>query len=75
MKRLRELTPFAGKLETITAMDFRKSPGEILDSVTFGKTFVVTKQGKPVALLTQLPGQVLAIHVDSKGNCSYRIAS
>lgn len=74
MKRLRELTPLAGKLETITAMDFRKSPGEVLDSVQFGKTFVITKQGKPVALLTQLPGQVLTIEVDKHGDYSYKIA-
>ena len=70
-KKLRELSPFTGKLETITAMDFRKQPGEILDSVVLGKTFVITKQGKPCALLTQLPGQVLSIIVDRKGNQSY----
>lgn len=75
MKRLRELTPFAGKLETITAMDFRKSPGEILDSVMFGKTFVITKQGKPCALLTQLPGQRLAITVARDGKQSYALQS
>jgi antitoxin (DNA-binding transcriptional repressor) of toxin-antitoxin stability system len=73
VKRLRELTPLAGKLETITAMDFRRSPGEILDSVQFGKTFVITKQGKPVALLTQLPGQTLTIVVDKHGKYSYAV--
>lgn len=72
-KKLRELTPLRGKLETITAMDFRRQPGEILDSVALGKTFVVTKQGKPCALLTQLPGQTLTIVVDRKGNQSYAL--
>lgn len=72
-KKLRELTPLAGKLETITAMDFRRQPGEILDSVALGKTFVVTKQGKPCALLTSLPGQVLTIVVDRNGKKSYAL--
>ena len=72
-KKLRELRPLNGKLETITAMDFRKQPGEILDSVSLGKTFIVTKQGKPCALLTQLPGQTLTIVVDRKGNQSYAL--
>lgn len=72
-KKLRELTPLRGKLDTITAMDFRKQPGEILDSVALGKTFIITKQGKPCALLTQLPGQTLTIVVDPKGQASYSL--
>ena len=72
-KKLRELTPLRDKLETITAMDFRRQPGEILDSVALGKTFVITKQGKPCALLTALPGQTLTIVVDRSGNKSYAL--
>ena len=74
-QKLRELRPLVGQLETITAMDFRRQPGEILDSVAQGKTFVVTKQGKPCALLTRLPGQTLAIVVDRNGNQSYALES
>lgn len=72
-KKLRELKVFDGQLETITAMDFRRQPGEILDSVALGKTFIVTKQGKPCALLTRLPGQTLTIVVDRQGNHSYAL--
>jgi antitoxin (DNA-binding transcriptional repressor) of toxin-antitoxin stability system len=71
--KLRELTPMEGQLETITMMELRKQPGEILDSVIFGKTFILTKQGKPCAVLTRLPGQTLSIIVDRKGNMSYSL--
>ena len=73
MKRLSSIAPLKGQLETITAMDFRKNPGEVLDSVRFGKTFVITRQGKPCALLTQLPGQTLTIKVARDGSESYGI--
>jgi antitoxin (DNA-binding transcriptional repressor) of toxin-antitoxin stability system len=71
--KLRELAPMEGQLETITMMELRKQPGEILDSVIFGKTFILTKQGKPCAVLTRLPGQTLSIIVDRKGNRSYSL--
>jgi antitoxin (DNA-binding transcriptional repressor) of toxin-antitoxin stability system len=45
----------SGKIETITATDFRRSPGEVLDSVALGKTFIITKNGHPVARLSQHP--------------------
>ena len=71
MKRLHEIAPLKGQLETISAVDFRKNPGEVFDSVQFGKTFVITRQGKPCALLTQLPGQILNIEVDRDGKKSF----
>lgn len=72
-KKLRELTPFKEKLETVTMMELREQPGEIIDSVVLGKTFIITKQGKPVALLTQLPGQTLTIVVGHDGKKSYAL--
>lgn len=39
-------------MTTITMMQFRKAPGEILDRMRyFGEVFTITKQGKPVAYL------------------------
>jgi len=72
-KKMRELKPMAGLLETITAMDFRRQPGEILDSVALGKTFVITKQGKPVAVLSRPPGEQLTITIDKAGRHDYSL--
>jgi prevent-host-death family protein len=72
-RKLRELKPMKDKIETITAMDFRRQPGEILDSVALGKTFIVTKQGKPCAVLQPLPGERLTIVVRSDGSMDYGV--
>lgn len=55
MKTIKQEVSLAGRTETITAMDFRKHPGEVLASVVLGKAFVITKQGKPIAYLCQPP--------------------
>ena len=39
-------------MTTITMMEFRKAPGEIIDRMRyFGEVFTITRQGKPVAYL------------------------
>ena len=39
-------------MTTITMMEFRKAPGEIIDRMRyFGEAFTITRQGKPVAYL------------------------
>ena len=55
MKKIRDEVSLGGKLETITAMDWRRAPGEVLASVALGKRFIITKQGRPVAMLCQPP--------------------
>ena len=42
----------SGKVQNITAMDFRESPGEFLTQVQMGATFNITKYGQPIATLT-----------------------
>ena len=42
---------FAGEVATITMMELRKQPGEIMDRVTRGLTVYVTKSGRAVAKL------------------------
>ena len=42
-----------GETETITATDFRKSPGEVLDQASLGKVFTITKKGRPIAKIVQ----------------------
>lgn len=73
MKKIADhvLQQMSQQFEVITAMDFRKQPGEVLDSVDLGKTFLITKAGRPVAVLSKPPGEQLSIVVDSKGKISY----
>jgi antitoxin (DNA-binding transcriptional repressor) of toxin-antitoxin stability system len=54
MKKLKDEVSLIGKCEEITMMDLRKTPGEILDSVCLGKQFIITKQGKRIAILQGL---------------------
>lgn len=73
MKKIADhvLQQMSEQFEVITAMDFRKQPGEVLDSASLGKTFLITKAGRPVAVLSKPPGEQLSIVVDSKGRVSY----
>ena len=42
----------SGQTETITAMDFRRAPGDVLLQAQMGKTFNITKNGVVVAMLS-----------------------
>lgn len=61
----------SGKLETITATEFRKQPGVVLQSVALGKTFVVTKSGKPIAVIAKPPGEELVLVIERDGAKSF----
>jgi len=54
-----------GETETITAMDLRRGPGDILTQVAMGKTFLITKNGKPIATLTR-PEEQQGLYVVSE---------
>jgi antitoxin (DNA-binding transcriptional repressor) of toxin-antitoxin stability system len=41
-----------GQKETISAMDFRRTPGDILLQAQMGKTFSITKNGVIVAVIS-----------------------
>jgi antitoxin (DNA-binding transcriptional repressor) of toxin-antitoxin stability system len=71
MKHIKDEVTLSGKLESITMMDLRLQPGAVIDSVELGKTFVITKMGKPVAVLSRLPGEILTLTIDEKGHKSY----
>ena len=62
---------FTREIEIITAVDFRKSPGDVLMQAQLGKTFVITKQGTPVAVLQQLPGETLVLQISRDGKVTY----
>ena len=43
MKRLKEEVSLVGKLEEISMMELRSSPGDILNQVILGKTFIIKR--------------------------------
>lgn len=51
-KTLTKTTILTGQTETITAMDFRRTPGDVLLQAQMGKTFNITKNGIIVAVLS-----------------------
>ena len=52
---IKESRALYGKSEKITMMELRQNPGEIIDSAELGKTFFITKNSNPVAVLMPLP--------------------
>lgn len=53
-------------MKQITMMEFRASPGEFLDEVRRrGKSFVITKGGKPAARLVPMDD---VIRIDGEGD-------
>ena len=60
-----------GQLEEITMMNFRRNPGQIMVETELGKMFVVTKNGKPTAVLSRLPGELIKV-IGAKGEISYK---
>lgn len=63
------------KLEEITVSEFRKQPGEVFAQVGMGKTFVVTKNGSAVAVVSKVPGEQLTMDVRGNGRVKYVLAS
>lgn len=49
MKNLTDMDLLVGTVETITATDFRRNPGNVFMQVALGKVFTVTKNGTLVA--------------------------
>jgi antitoxin (DNA-binding transcriptional repressor) of toxin-antitoxin stability system len=50
--RLTKSKSLVGQEETITAMDLRKTPGDILMQVQMGEIFNITRNGVIVAVLS-----------------------
>lgn len=51
--KLTDMNLLEGTTEEITVSDFRSRPGDVLAQVQLGRTFTITKNGKPVAALAQ----------------------
>ena len=75
MKRLSEQVSLERTLEEITISEFRERPGEVLHCVELGKTFVITKLGNPVSVLSKVPGVQLAVDIQRNGAVKYTLES
>ena len=53
MDKLSRLINLDNQQEEITATQLRSCPGEILTQISMGKTFTVTKNGKPIAVMSK----------------------
>ena len=71
MKKLLELFDMTGQIESISMMELRSSPGDVIDQVALGKAYIIERNGKPKALLSRLPGISLTKLVDPKGRTYY----
>lgn len=50
-RRLTDMQLLEGKDVTITMMDLRGAPGDVMDLVLQGAIVTVTRQGKPIAVI------------------------
>lgn len=74
MKTISERIHLKGsKLEQISMTELRSKPGEVIDLVNLGATYLVTKQGKPIAVISKVPGEQLSIEVSSNGTVNYKL--
>ena len=71
MKEIEKEVNLNGRFESITMMDLRKQPGKVIDMVVLGKTFVLTRGRKEVAVISKLPGVQLTINVGRDGKISH----
>lgn len=57
-KMLKDHLDLSGEVETITVMDLRARPGDILTQTSLGKSYVVTRRGEAVAAVVPLDGDI-----------------
>ena len=51
MRRLAQQRLLEGREETITLSELRACPGDVFAQVQQGKSFTVTRQGRPIAVI------------------------
>ena len=51
--KLSDMNLLGGESEKITVMELRQGAGDILDQVELGKTYTITRRGKPVGVLSK----------------------
>lgn len=58
---LTDIQLFAGQQEAIAMMELRRHPGDVIAQVQMGKVFIITKSGKPVAVISKPEPSALAL--------------
>ena len=69
--KLKDCISLEGLIDEISMMDLRKGPGEIITQVELGKTFVIKRANKPIAILCKVPGDLTTV-VNPDGSISYK---
>lgn len=75
MNKIRQEVDLTGLIENITMMQLRNQPGEVLTQAGLGKTFIISRAGKPIAFITKLPevdkpSVSLGVVINNKGKIS-----
>lgn len=70
-KKLTDSLILAGTLENITMMELRESPGDIIAQAALGRSFIISKSGRPIAVLSRLPGEQLGMIISRDGKTTY----
>lgn len=70
--KLADMDLLQGQTEEISLMELRAGPGDVMDQVLMGKTYIIMRLGKAIAVLQPLPGESLVQVVASNGDISYR---
>ena len=73
MQRLNQQINFEGQIEKITMMDLRSRPGEVMTAVSYGKTYLIQRNGQTLAVLSKPPGNTLTMVVNGKGEIDYKV--
>ena len=60
-----------GEIQEITMMDLRQCPGLVFDAVETGLSFVLTKNGKQIAVIRRPEDSGLTLHVLANGKVTY----
>ncbi len=71
MKSIKDQVNLNKDIELISMMDIRKHVGEIVDMVNFGKIFILTKAGKPIAALSPISEVDLIKNINPDGSLEY----
>jgi len=75
MKTIAKSVDLRHEFESIGMSELRKQPGEVIESVKLGKTFLITKAGKPIGVLSPVPGDSLTKIIWPDGSVSWRKSS
>ena len=69
---IRSEVSLVGRVRELSMMQLRHHPGQVMDAVHLGMTFVI-KRGRSVVAIIQRPPADMTITVDKNGKFSYSL--